>query len=583
MSIKFKRALALIVSAVLAVGVMGVHTVFASEDYTSTIFDRSYVHNINVEISEEDWADLLANPTDKTKYETTVTIDGEVIESVSFATKGNTSLSQVAASDSDRYSFKLNFGKFVDGQTYKGLDKLNLNNIYGDATYLKDYICYRIMAEAGVAAPLVSFVSLSVNGEVYGLYLAVEEVGESFLERNYGEDYGELYKPESDSVGGGEMPGGGENPEFPENAGEMTEMTTGEDGGAMPQMPQGGFGGNMPGMPSENTNDEKNAAAETPDFNGETPDMTDMSEMPETPEMSENGGGGFGGRGMGGSSEGADLVYTDDETDSYSDIFDNAETDADEEDYQRVIEALKQLSTGEDLETCLDAEAVLRYFAAHNFVINYDSYTGNMLHNYYLYEKDGILTMLPWDYNLSFGGFGGGTAEECINYPIDSPLASGVSEEERPMWSMLAANEEYLELYHSYLDGLLTSYFESGDFEEEIDTVYEMIRPYVEDDPTAFYTADEFDAAVETLKSFCLLRTESVRGQLEGTIPSTEEAQKEDSSSLIEAGNIDINVMGSMNMGGAGGFGGGRGSMPDISDMQDGFPSENTRENIQTE
>ena len=42
-----------------------------------------------------------------------------------------------------------------------------------------------------------------VNGEYWGLYLAVEGVEEAFLERNYGEDYGELYKPDSLSFGGG--------------------------------------------------------------------------------------------------------------------------------------------------------------------------------------------------------------------------------------------------------------------------------------------------------------------------------------------------------------------------------------------
>ncbi len=519
---KIKRNLtviiAVIIAAVIAAAAVSVKILFASEDYTTSLFDTSYVHEINVEISEEDWVDLLANPTDKTKYKTTVTIDGEVIENVSFATKGNTSLSQVASSDSDRYSFKLNFGKFVDGQTYQGLDKLNLNNLYSDSTYMKDYISYRIMAETGVASPLVSYVSLSINGEAYGLYLAVEEIGESFLERNYGEDYGELYKPETDSLGGmGNM----EKPDNMPNA----------DNSSMPNF-SGDFDGEMP---------------ERPDMTN-MPDMSEMPDMTDIQERLENGG--FGGGAFGGNSEGADLVYTDDEIDSYSDIFDNAETDTDEEDYQRVIETLKQLSTGEDLETCVDVEAVLRYFAAHNFVINYDSYTGNMLHNYYLYEDNGILTMLPWDYNLAFGGFGGGTAEECINYPIDSPLSSGVSEDDRPMWGKLAENEEYLELYHSYLDELLTNYFESGKFETEIDTVYEMIRPYVEADSTAFYTVDEFDTAVETLKSFCLLRAESVRGQLEGTVPSTEEGQQEDSTTLIDAGDLNISDMGSMNTGG---------------------------------
>ena len=37
--------------------------------------------------------------------------------------------------------------------------------------------------------------------------------------------------------------------------------------------------------------------------------------------------------------------------------------------------------------------------------MNYDSYTGQMLHNYYLYDSSETLQFLPWDYNLGFGTF----------------------------------------------------------------------------------------------------------------------------------------------------------------------------------
>ncbi|MBR5943784.1 MAG: CotH kinase family protein, partial [Lachnospiraceae bacterium] len=168
----------------------------ATSEYASKLFDTSYVHTINIEISEEDWADLLENPTEKTKYKVNVTIDGETIEEVSFATKGNTSLSSIASDpDSDRYSFKINFGKYVDYQTYSGLDKLNLNNIYADNTYMKDYLSYAIFSAAGVESPLTSYVWVTVNGEDFGLYLAIEDIGESYLDRT-ADGEGELYKPE---------------------------------------------------------------------------------------------------------------------------------------------------------------------------------------------------------------------------------------------------------------------------------------------------------------------------------------------------------------------------------------------------
>ena len=127
--------------------------------------------------------------------------------------KGNTSLTQVKNYGNDRYSFKLEFDHYQDGIQYQGLDKLNLNNIILDNTYMKDYLSYRMMQEFGVDAPLCSYAYITVNGEEWGLYLAVEGVEESFPERNYGDGSGELYKPDSVmSMGDGEVGGDVELP-----------------------------------------------------------------------------------------------------------------------------------------------------------------------------------------------------------------------------------------------------------------------------------------------------------------------------------------------------------------------------------
>ncbi|MDD3395212.1 MAG: CotH kinase family protein [Anaerotignum sp.] len=486
-------------------------------DYANALFDDSYVHTIDIQIDQDSWADLLENPKDKTKYEVGVTIDGNTTEKVSFATKGNSSLSQVADSESDRYSFKINFGGFVEEQTYDGLDKVNLQNICSDATYMKDYLAYEIMDEAGVAAPLTSYVSLSINGELYGLYLALEDLDSSFLERNYGEDAGELYKPETEMLGnmdkqgknnmerpeGMEMPEGMEKPD-------ATEQSEGTDVKSDAQMP--------------------------------TQANAENAEMPEGMGQPHNGG-----MGMGGTAKGADLAYTDDEIASYADIFDNAQTDPTDEDKTRLIAALKQLSTGENLEECVDVDATLRYFVAHNFLLNGDSYTGSMLHNYGLYEENGILTMLPWDYNLAFGGFQmKGDATSVINTAIDTPLDSE-NIGKRPIWDKLMANEENLQQYHEYFNTLITDYFESGRFESTVSRISTLIRPYVENDPTAWYTVDEFDTAVNTITQFCLLRAQSVRSQLEGSLASTTEAQE--TTDLIDASGIEISAMGSQGKG----------------------------------
>ena len=521
-------------------------------DYAETLFGTSFVHTIDVAISDEDWADLRQNPLEKTKYEVSVTIDGETLEQVSFATKGNTSLTTVASDpDSDRYSFKLNFGKFNKGQTYHGLGKLNLNNLYADATCLKDFLSEEIFRQAGVEAPLVSYVWLTINGEAHGLYIAIEDVSESYLARTQ-DGAGVLYKPETeqlDNVNGG--PGNmGEGPE-----GMAQPGMGGFPGGERPQEGQNAAGAEAMQPPEgmEGMTPPEGMEGMTPPEGMETPpqDGTQPGNGMQQPGRGgpdgDFGGMGHGGMGFGEAANGADLRYTDDELSSYSDIFDNAETDADEADMQRVIAALRALGAG-DAESSLNTDEVIRYFAAHNFVLNYDSYTGNMLHNYYLYEQDGRLAMLPWDYNLAFGAFSrvGEDATQLVNTGIDTPL-SGTSEEARPMWAWIAENETYTAQYHAVYDELLSNYFESGAFEAELDRLYEMLLPYVEQDPTAFYTAEEFTAAVETLRQFCLLRAESIRAQLSGSLDTHTSAQ--DEAARIDASSLSIPAMGTQNNG----------------------------------
>ena len=57
---------------------------------------------------------------------------------------------------------------------------------------------------------------------------------------------------------------------------------------------------------------------------------------------------------------------------------------------------------------------------------------------------------------------------------------------------------------------------------------------------------------MQTIREFCLLRAESVKGQLNGSIPSTEAGQSADGVALIDASSITISDMGTMSMGGGG-------------------------------
>lgn len=586
---------------------LGVNKLPITMGYEKKLFDTSKVHTINIVM--DDWDSFIDGCEDEEYVSCAVVIDNEAYKNVAIRAKGNTSLSSVAAYGNDRYSFKIEFDHYDSGKNYYGLDKLSLNNIIQDNTYMKDYLCYQMMGYMGVDAPLCSYVWITVNGEAWGLYLAVEGVEDSFLERNYGTSYGELYKPDSQSMGGGR----GNGADISET--ELAEQFFGEDtasdsdattdgkftGGQGMQPPNGDSSGGQDMQPPDGDSsggqemqspDGDSAGGQDMqppdgDFAGGQDmqrldgDSSDGQKM-EPPTGTESDGqkmqkpdgdmgnkqGGPGG-GMG--SDDVSLIYSDDEYSSYSNIFDNAKTDITDADKDRLIASLKSLNENSDIEDVVNVDEVIRYFVVHNFVCNFDSYTGSMIHNYYLYEEDGQLSMIPWDYNLAFGGFsagGGGSdsATQMVNYPIDTPVSGGTVDS-RPMLAWIFADESYTELYHTYFDTFISEYFESGYFEKLITETENLIASYVEQDPTKFCTYEEFETGVDTLESFCLLRAESIRGQLDGTIPSTSDGQQEAASALVDASSISFTDMGSM------GHGGGTpddGERPDMSDENGG-------------
>ncbi len=522
----------------------------ASMEYESELFDLSRVISVNILMDEDNWSEMLENAASERYYKCDVEINGKTFTGVGIRPKGNTSLASISSDpDTDRFSLKLEFDHYVEGQSCFGLDKLVLNNNYADATNMKEALIYDMFHSLDADASLYNYAVITLNGVYRGVYLALEAVENSFLLRNYGTWDAALYKPDNMEFGAGGKPGdafmpGGEGgiqaPPFPVSggaaAGDPENFKTGRippDGAEGPQI--GAFPGGMPGM-----------------------------------------------QGGSGSSGGADLEYSDDDTDSYSAIWEGEVTETTQADHERVVTALKKISGGTDPETYIDVENVLKYMAVHTFTVNLDSLTGSMAHNYYLYEYGGRLNLIPWDYNLSFGGMSRGgseSASDIVNAPVDTPY-SGTK-----FFNALLTNEEYLGRYHEYLRLLTEEYIAGGKLDETYTRIRGTIDNLVKTDPTAFYTYDQYNIAAGTLLSVMRLRAQSIGGQLAGTIPSTTEKQLEDPSALIGVSGIDPGVMGRMNdsdkgFGGAqdaevvnGGSGASSPSMGRISPSSDGFDS----------
>ena len=448
---------------------VGIETKNSEFSYENIVFNKNKVTKVDIEIAEEDWADMLENASAEELKQADITVNGKKVENVAIRTKGNLSLRSVVNSDSDRYSLKIDFDYYDDTQSLYGLKKLNLNNNYSDSTLMREYISYELMEQMGLSTPAHSYMYVTVNGEERGLFLGVEAVDETFLANNYGSNDGFLFKPDG---------------------------------------------------------------------------------------------------------TGSDLKYISDDIEDYTGI--GLKTNEGTINQSKLVEMLDAINNGGDIEKYIDVDEMLRYFAVNTALVNLDSYQGNMKHNYYLYEQNGVFSIIPWDYNMSFGGFGagggriaGGNGENqadvttnmekpvaqnngqpdqtgdggmqqqrgggvdmgmgmsgnlindsAINFSVTTPV-SGTTLEERPLLKALLSNDEYRDKYEGYLEELATTYL-TEEYVQSITTkLAVLLTTYVEADPTKFSTTEQFLEAVEgenSLPEFAKQRSESILKQLSGEL-----------------------------------------------------------------
>lgn len=469
-------------------------TSLAEQKLDKEIFPKDKVIDVKITIDSDDFQDMLDNASAEEYKQASVDYNGQHFDNIGIRTKGNLSLrSVVQMSDSDRYSFKLSFDEYVN-QTLEGISKINLNNNYSDASSMREFLTYELAEQMGLPTPKYSYVNVYINDELWGFYLAIEQIGDAYLNRHFGNSYGALYK--------GEMTGSG-----------------------------------------------------------------------------------------------SDLAWLGDDPAAYTGLALKSETSNDD----ILIDMINELNNGSNYEQVLDVEESLKYIALNVATNNMDSYIGQNKQNYYLYEDNGIFSVLPWDYNMAFGGMGGAMGggmgggmarpaqdqsqeqpqeqpqvpaqdqsqeepqfppqdqsqeqpkdqpQEQSQFPpqeqsqeqsqdpsedqtapvferasttssllIDEPTQGAVAE--RPLVAKLLEVQEYKELYHSILQEIVDGYLSNDAFSARVDELEDMISPYVQADPNAFYTYEEFQEALPSLIATNASQVEIISQQLDGTLPSS--------------------------------------------------------------
>lgn len=158
------------------------------------LYDDSQVAEVRITIDPQALAWVM-DPANRysdslhlaTVHFTNALIDA-VVDSVGFRLRGNTSR------DARKKSFKLSFNSFVPGRQFYDVDKINLNGEHNDPSIVRSKLCWDFFNEIGLPASRAAHAALYINDAYYGLYVSVEHVDDEFLENNFDDASGNLWK-----------------------------------------------------------------------------------------------------------------------------------------------------------------------------------------------------------------------------------------------------------------------------------------------------------------------------------------------------------------------------------------------------
>ncbi|HRN26237.1 MAG TPA: CotH kinase family protein [Ignavibacteriaceae bacterium] len=168
------------------------HFTFAQEDDSWKLYDDSQVARVDITIDPAVLEWLYQNVQSDSEFVASFHYQNafinETVDSIGFRLRGNTSR------DAAKKSFKVSFNTFLPGREFYGVDKLNLNGEHNDPSIIRSKLCFDHYQTIGMTASRANHAEVYINGQYYGLYISVEHIDDEFLNKNFGDDTGNLWK-----------------------------------------------------------------------------------------------------------------------------------------------------------------------------------------------------------------------------------------------------------------------------------------------------------------------------------------------------------------------------------------------------
>ena len=169
------------------------------------LYDQELLHTFELTISDEAFAEINDDPSEEEYVEGSLTFEGETISPVGIRYKGSIGawvgclaggnlFEPDGAKTCTKLSMKVKINWEDSSRTFWGVKKLQFHSMNLDPTQMHERLGYWLFRKMGVPAPRATHARLLINGNYVGLYAFVEQIDGRFVDRQFDDGDGNLYK-----------------------------------------------------------------------------------------------------------------------------------------------------------------------------------------------------------------------------------------------------------------------------------------------------------------------------------------------------------------------------------------------------
>src|SRR5439155_7327207 len=146
-------------------------------DPADQFFDDSVLHDVYLTMNMKDWQTLQIHYLDNDYYTCNFKWRTTTLTSIAIRSRGTGSRNQA------KPGLRVDFDRNVTGQKFLGLKSFILRNNTQDASSMHERIAMQLFRRIGLPAPREAHTRLWVNNRYVGMYMIVESVDKTFLQK----------------------------------------------------------------------------------------------------------------------------------------------------------------------------------------------------------------------------------------------------------------------------------------------------------------------------------------------------------------------------------------------------------------